>query len=193
MAGLIERTGRVSRLAVAVFAVLAWMGSLSAPLYAQRFAHIDQIFFTKVYGGANPLAQVLTVTSTGAAFGFTASATTSSGGDWLAVSPTGDCCIAPAPVNVIVSADAALAVGSYFGKVVFTGGGTSLNVNVILVVAPLGGAVFDNIPGQLSFSMKPGGQPPSEVVQIGNAGAGTLNWRLIGSTFNGANFLSVSA
>jgi hypothetical protein len=173
--------------------VLAWMGSLSGPLYAQRFAHIDQIFFTKAYGGANPLPQVLTVTSTGGALGFSASATTSSGGDWLAVSPTGDCCIAPAPVTVIVNANAALAVGSYFGRVVFTSGGRSLMVNVTLVVAPLGGAVFDNAPGQVIFSMKPGSQPPSQVLQIGNAGTRTLHWRLIGSTFNGANFLSVSA
>jgi hypothetical protein len=168
------------------------MGSLSAPLHAQRFAHIDQMFFTKSYAGANPLPQVLTVTSTSSAFGFNASATTSSGGDWLAVSQTGDCCITPAPVSVIVSANAALAVGSYSGRVAFTGGGTSFIVNVTLVVAPLGGAVFDNTPGQLSFSMKPGGQPLSQVMQIRNAGTGALTWRLLGSTFNGANFLSAS-
>src|ERR1019366_2472781 len=114
-------------------------------------------------------------------------------GDWLAVSPTEDCCITPAPVSVIASASAAQAVGSYSGQVVFTGGGTSLIVHVTLVVAPPGGAVFDNTPGQLSFSMKPGGRPPSQVMQIGNGGTGTLNWRLWGSTFNSANFLSVSA
>jgi hypothetical protein len=81
--------------------VLAWMGSLSAPLSAQRFAHIDQLFFSKGYGGANPLPQTLTVTSTGSTFDFSASASTSSGGDWLALSPTEDCCITPAPVSVI--------------------------------------------------------------------------------------------
>src|ERR1035437_9044627 len=193
MRDLIEWTGRGTRRVAAVFIVLAWMGSLSASLHAQQFSHIDQIFFSKGYGGANPLPQVLTVTSTGSAFGFNASASTSSGGDWLAVSPTEDCCITPAAVSVIVSASTALAVGSYFGQVVFTGGGTSLIVHVTLVVAPPGGAVFDNTPGQLSFSMKPGGRPPSQVMQIGNGGTGTLNWRLIGSTFNGANFLSVSA
>ena len=193
MRDLIEWTGRGSRRLAAVFIVLACMGSLSASLHAQQFSHIDQIFFSKGYGGANPLPQVLTVTSTGSAFGFNASASTSSGGDWLAVSPTGDCCMTPAPVSMIVSASAALAVGSYSGQVVFTGGGTSLIVHVTLVVAPPGGAVFDNTPGQLSFSMKPGGRPPSQVMQIGNGGTGTLNWRLIGSTFNNANFLSVSA
>src|ERR1039457_1369841 len=154
MRDLIEWTGRGSRRVAAVFIVLAWMGSLSASLHAQQFSHIDQIFFSQGYGGANPLPQVLTVTSTGSDFGFTASASTSSGGDWLAVSPTGDCCMTPAPVSVIVSASAALAVGSYFGQVVFTGGGTSLIVHVTLVVVPLGQAVFDNTPEQLSFSMR---------------------------------------
>ena len=193
MRRLLRFAERAPRLLVAASMVLAWMGSLSAPLYAQRFAPIDQIYFSKGYGGANPVPQVLTVTSTGSAFGFSASASTSSGGDWLAVSPSEDCCITPAPVSVMVSASATLAVGSYSGQVVFTGGGTSLIVNVTLVVAPLGGAVFDGIPGQLSFSMTPGGQPPSQVVRIGNGGAGALAWRSIGSTFNEANFLRVSA
>ncbi len=193
MRRLLEWTGRGPRLVAVVFMVLAWMSPLSAPLYAQQFAHINQLFFSKGYGGANPLPQVLTVTSAGSAFGFNASASTSSGGDWLAVSATEDCCMTPAPVSVIVSASAALAAGSYSGKVVFIGGGTSLIVNVTLVVATLGSAVIDNTPGQVSFSMKPGGQPPSRVMQIGNSGTGTLDWRLIGSTFNGANFLSASA
>ena len=191
--GLRGWTGRGSRLVPAVLMVLAWMGSLSAPLYAQQFAHIDPLFFSKGYGGANPLPQVLTVTSTGSAIEFNASASTSTGGDWLAVSTTGDCCMTPAPVSVTVTPSAALAAGSYSGQVVFTGGGTSLVVNVTLVVAPAGEAVFDRTPGQLSFSMKPGGQPPSQVMQIRNGGTGTLNWTLIGSTFNGANFLNASA
>ena len=99
----------------------------------------------------------------------------------------------PAPVSVVVSPSDTLAVGSYSGQVVFTGGGTSLTVNVTLVVAPAGGAVFDSTPAQLSFSMRPGGEPASQVMQIGNGGIGTLNWLLIGSTFNGVNFLSPSA
>src|SRR5450631_4421931 len=152
MRGLIEWAGRGSRLVAGLLMGLAWMGSLSAPLNAQEFAHIDQLFFSKGYGGADPLLQVLTVTSHGPAFGFNASASTSTGGDWLSVSPTGDCCMTPAPVSVIVSASPALAVGSYFGQVVFTRGGTSRIVSVTLVVVPLGQAVFDNTPGQLSFS-----------------------------------------
>src|SRR5450755_2997923 len=91
MRRLIEWTGRGSRLIAGVLMGLAWMGSLSAPLYAQGFGQIDQLFFNKAYGGANPLPQVLTVTSTGSDFGFNTSASTSSGGGWLAVSPTENC------------------------------------------------------------------------------------------------------
>jgi hypothetical protein len=101
MRGLIEWAGRGSRLVAGLLMGLAWMGSLSAPLYAQEFAHIDQLFFSKGYGGADPLLQVLTVTSNGPAFGFNASASTSTGGDWLTVSPSGDCCMTPAPLSVI--------------------------------------------------------------------------------------------
>ena len=99
----------------------------------------------------------------------------------------------PAPVSVLVNDSAALAVGSYSGQVVFTGGGTSLVVNVTLVVTPAREAVFDRTPEQVSFSMQPGGKPSSQVMQIGNGGSGTLHWRLIGSTFNGAAFLSMSS
>ena len=173
--------------------VLAWMGSLSAPLYAQQFAHIDPLFFSKSYGGANPLQQVLTVTSDGAPIGFTASASTSTGGDWLTVSATEDCCMTPAPVSVLVSASAELAVGSYSGQVVLTGNGSSLVVEVHLVVTPADTATFDKTPSQLSFSMMPGGRASAQIMQISTVGGDTLQWRMIAATFNGADFLSVSA
>jgi hypothetical protein len=173
--------------------VLAWMGSLSAPLYAQEFTHIDPLFFSKVYGGANPLPQVLTVTSNGAPIAFNASASTSTGGDWLAVSTTGDCCMTPAPVSVFVNDSAALAVGNYSGQGMLTGDEGSLVVEVHLVVTPADAATFDKTPSQLSFSTIPGGRPSPQIMQISTVGSETLQWRLIAATFNRADFLSVSA
>jgi hypothetical protein len=169
------------------------MGSLSAPLYAQQFTHIDPLFFSKVYGGANPLPQVLTVTSNGAPIAFNASASTSTGGDWLAVSTTGDCCVTPSLVSVFVNENASLAVGNYSGQVVLTGNEGSLIVEVHLVVTPTDAATFDKTPSQFSFSMIPGGRPPSQVMQISTVGGESMQWRLIAATFNGADFLSVSA
>jgi hypothetical protein len=170
----------------------AWMGSLSMPLRAQQFAHVDPLFFSKGYGGADPLPQVLAVTSTGSPIHFNVLASTSTGDHWLAVSTTGDCCVTPDPVSVTVNPSAALAAGSYSGQVVLTGGGTALVVNVTLVIVPSGEAVFDRTPSRFSFSLKPGGQAPSQVMQIRNGGTGALDWTLIGSTFNGANFLKAS-
>lgn len=177
----------------AVLVALAGMGSLSAPLYAQQFAHIDPLFFSKGFGGANPLPQILTVTSNGAPIGFNASASTSTGGDWLAVSTTGDCCMTPAPVSVLVSPDAALTVGSYSGQVVLTGNEGSLVVEVHLVVTPTDAATFDKTPSELSFWMMPGGRASSQIMQISTVGGETLQWRMIAATFNRADFLSVSA
>jgi len=181
-----------TRLVVAAFMTLACMGSFSGPLQAEQFVHVDPLFFSKLQGGANPVPQVVTVASTGgSALGFNVSATTSSGGDWLAVSQTGDCCITPAALNVIVSASDTLAAGSYSGQILFMGTGTSLTVDVTLVVAPSNRMILDQVPGHLSFSMKPGGHPAPQVVEIRNSGAATLNWRLIASS--GTAFLSVSA
>jgi hypothetical protein len=52
---------------------------------------------------------------------------------------------------------------------------------------------FDKTPSQISFSMKAGESAAPQVMQIGGIGPDALQWRLIASTFNDANFLSVSA
>src|SRR4029077_18057169 len=65
---------------------------------------------------------------------------------------------------------------------------------VTLTVAdPTAGAIFDNLPGQVSFSFPTGGAPPpAQALQIRNAGSGTLSWTLSTSTSDGGNWLNVS-
>ncbi|MGJ5820665.1 beta strand repeat-containing protein, partial [Paludibaculum fermentans] len=175
-------------------ALLAVALALPGGLLAQQFAHIDPLHFTKAFGADDPLPQVLAVASTTAAnFGFSVSASTSSGGNWLTASPSGNCCVTPRGVRVVVTTSAAMAVGTYTGQVVFTSGALVQTVPVTLVVAPVAGTFFDNTPGQVSFSMKPGGHPPSQVVQVRNAGVGSLNWTLTTATSNGGNWLTVSS
>jgi hypothetical protein len=72
-------------------------------------------------GGANPLPQIVTITSTtSSAISFTQAVSTTSGGAWLSVSPCNPySCTTPYPVTVGVSA-AGLAAGTYQGQVVFT-------------------------------------------------------------------------
>src|SRR5258707_872962 len=150
-----RRSGRVSHPVVTFFVPLLLLGSFSAALYAQRFVHADHLYFTKSSGGAVPLPQVLAVVGAGADLTFSASATTSSGGDWLSVSTADDCCGTPAPVHVAVKAGDTLAAGSYTGEVMLTGGDTPQVVKVTLVVVPPGTAMFDKTPSQIGFFMKP--------------------------------------
>ena len=96
-------------------------------------------------------------------------------------------------MNAVVT----MPVGTYTGQIVLTSrdGTQTLTVPVTLTVAdPAAGPLFDNLPGQMSFSMQTGGTaPPSQPVQIRNAGSGTLNWTLETSTSDGGNWLNVSS
>ena len=94
----------------------AVLGPLSIGLSAQELDKVGKLYFTKPYGKAEPILQIVTVTAGGAAIEFTPSARTLSGGDWLSISPTQDCCTTPAPLNVLVNADLKLPVGSYSGQ-----------------------------------------------------------------------------
>ncbi len=167
-------------------------------LNAQTFANIPALSFTMPFGGANPLPQTLTVSSTGAGFNYSVAATTVSGGNWLQTSPSGnDCCTAPSAVTVSVAPSSPLAVGTYTGSIVLTkysGTSGTLNVPVTLTVSAASVAFFDNLPGQVSFSMLTGGNaPPAQFIQVRNAGVSTLNWSLSLSTADGGNWLSASA
>jgi hypothetical protein len=180
--------------AILLALVLALPGAIFAQ---QQFEPINALYFTRPYAAPDPLPQVLPVastTSTNFNFSVTPTTITPSGGTWLSTSPTGSvCCTTPRGVSVIVTTSVAMAVGTYTGQIVFSGSGgvNPVTVSVTLVIAPIAATFFDNTPGQVSFSMLPNGQPPPQVLQIRNGGAGTLNWTLTASTFNGANWLNV--
>ena len=73
-------------------------------------------------------------------------------------------------------------------------GTQALTVPVTLTVAdPAAGPFFDNIPGQMSFSLVAGsGNPASRSIQLRNAGSGTLNWTVSGSTSDSGSWLTVA-
>src|ERR1700678_2582701 len=57
--------------------------------HAQTFANVPALSFTTAANGANPLPQVVAIASTGTQFTFSATPSTSTGGNWLTTSPTG--------------------------------------------------------------------------------------------------------
>lgn len=110
-------------------------------------------------GGAGVIApspQVVTVTSSGPAAQFTASPSTSAGGNWLSVTPAQG----TTPASLTIGADpTGLADGVYQGQVTIQGAGTSINVTVSLDV-PYSGPPTVNL-SSLSFVLGAGSPTPS--------------------------------
>jgi hypothetical protein len=161
---------------------------------------VNPISFTMPFGGANPLPQVVSVISTGeitgSNFNFDSAAITSKGGAWLTVNKSGvNCCTTPEAVTVSVTATT-LAAGTYTAELTFTEDSNhdlAMTVPVTLTIMPSTAAFFDNIQGQASFSFTPGqSNPPSQSVQILNAGSGTLSWKATTSTADGGKWLTAT-
>src|SRR4051812_3039641 len=77
---------------------------LPRSLQAQTFQRVPALAFTKTLAGPNPLPQVLTIAYTDqTTVRFSTAASTTSGGNWLSVSPAGaGCCFTPLAVSVVV-------------------------------------------------------------------------------------------
>jgi hypothetical protein len=157
------------------------------------FTQVNPIAFSMKVGGPNPLPQLVTVaTSDNSTVRFSVSAATSRGGDWLQVSPSGvACCFTPLPLTVSINA-AALSAGTYTGEIVLTeyaNPGRSMVVPVTLAVVG-SGSFFDNLPGQMNFSMKAGGKAAQQTLQLANGGTGKLVFTLTPTTADGGLWLS---
>jgi len=124
-----------------VLAVLILFVAAAVGLHAQAFTNVPGLSFTKTFGGANPLPQVVTVTSTGAQFNVTATASTTTGGSWLQISPASGVFVTPAEWIVSVNPSVSLAAGTYTGQIVFAqspSGVPNLTVPVSLIVTAAG-------------------------------------------------------
>src|SRR5208282_3293546 len=89
-----------------------------------------------------------------------------------------------------------LAAGTYQGQIKFTdeSNSTTMTVAVTLTVAQTSAAFFDNLPGGLTFFLKPGSTTPTpQPFQIRDAGTATLSWTLSTSTASSNNWLTASA
>jgi hypothetical protein len=160
------------------------------------FTQLNPISFTMPFGGANPLTQTMNVaTIDNSSIRFSASVATGTGGNWLSISPSGvGCCFTPLVIGANVNAST-LAAGTYTGEIIFTEYSNPqrsmvVPVNLTIVAS---GPFFDNLPGGLSFSLKPGGAAISQIVQIGNGGTtGTLTWTETSTTADGGAWLSAT-
>jgi uncharacterized protein (TIGR03437 family) len=154
----------------------------------------SSLSFTADVGGT-PVAQSFTVNNAGTgSLSWTASVSTSSGGNWLSITPTSGA--AGTGVQVTVNS-AALAVGAYSGTITITSSSPGItNPTLTIPVSLLVRSTTPTIavtPAALTFSAAPGGAaPPAQTVSLMNAGAGVLNWTATVTTASGGNWLLVT-
>lgn len=144
--------------------------------------------FTQVQGGTPPPAQTVQVNSGGPVFSYSTSVTTTTGGNWLTVSPTSG--ITPSAFQVSVNG-ASLSPGTYTGTIILTASGAGnspLPITVILNVQS--GVVLAASPAQVAFTSNAGGpNPASQSVAISSTGVSTAFTAMATSA---GNWLTVS-
>lgn len=147
--------------------------------------------FTYQIGRAAPPPQSIFLGSTAGALQYTASATTSSGGQWLAVAPSSS--QTPQALSIAVS-PGSLAPGTYSGTVtiVAPGAGNSpVSIPVTLVVST-GGELTSSLQA-IHFNYQPGGQSQvvTQTVRIDSNGAPLAVTAAASTTTCGGNWLHV--
>jgi len=148
------------------------------------------------FGGANPQPQILSIASTGTNFNFySASVSTSKGGNWLLLSPATGVFTTPEAFTVTVVNASALPVGTYTGEIIFSeypNNTMAITIPVSLTITSCG-PFFDSLPGLMSYSFLPSTtNPPAQSVQVRAAGSGALKWTLVTTTSDGGAWLSAS-
>ncbi len=160
--------------------------------------------FSAVYGQSNPPVQVATIiNSGGGTLVWNASATTSTGAMWLAISTTAGSLSAgqSAAITVTVRLLQSLTPGSYNGTITFNATDGSGNaaigspqlIPITFVVQPL--CTIGATPLALNFTGIAGqSNPGAQVVNIAASGtcANALNWTATASTSSGGAWLSAS-
>jgi uncharacterized protein (TIGR03437 family) len=149
--------------------------------------------FNLTQNGAG-VTQSLTISNYGTqALPFSASATTTSGGNWLQLSSTGGSVASFGTSSLGVTADPSqLAPGTYSGTVTISAGGQDYAVSVVAVVTGSQPNLALSQTG-LTFDAVSGGTATSpQAIAVLNQGAGTLDFTAAVSTISGGNWLSVS-
>ncbi len=114
--------------------------------------------FTVQAGGNAPASQTLSVTSSGAQVGLSATATTVTGGNWLSVAPANS--TTPSTITVSV-APTGLAAGTYSGTVTITGSASNSPLTIAVTLNVTAGGqlpVAIIVSPAINVSVLPGGR-----------------------------------
>ena len=160
----------------------------------QLTAAPPSLAFTYQIGGAAPAQQTVSLASGGIPLAFTATRGTTSGGNWLVVSPTFGGTPSDLTIAVNSAVLSALAAGTYSGTVSIAAQGASnspLTVPVTLLVG-INPFLLSN-PAALSFEVQPGGTtPPAKTLTVTSTGS-ALPFQVATTTSSGINWLAATA
>ena len=147
-------------------------------------------------GAGNPPQQTLRISNAGGGMlEWTLQAETTSGGNWLVVTPTSGSATAGSPTTVQVAANVGnLAAGVYSGtvKVESPTTGETKTVPVTLLLSEVTQTILVSQSGLLFTGVEGAGVVPSQSFGILNTGQDTMSWTVQASTLSGGNWLSVS-
>lgn len=144
----------------------------------------SSLTFDLALGSTATATGILAVVSTGSAIAFTVSSTTSSGTNWLSVSPDKGTAAANAPAGLVVTANpSGLATGTYTGTVTVTGSNTAVTVPVNLVIAA---DTLKASPSSLTYIYQAGSSaaPPSQEIVVDSTSGTPLPVTVLGTSPN---------
>ena len=170
---------------VAVLTIPVTLNILSSNQVVLSTASID--FNFQNGSGITPNPQPVSVTSSGVPFNITATASTLSGGNWLAVNPQ----FGSTPATILVSLTNNIpGPGSYVGTVTVNAAGVASQfIRVTLNVT--GSANLVPSPTSLSFTQQiGGGQLPSQTLNL-SSGLSSFSFSATTLTTDGGNWLSL--
>ena len=154
-----------------------------------------QLSFAFQTGTAFPAAQSLTVTSTGSALAFSAQATTTSGGSWLVINPTSGSTGAngaPATITVSVNPSGLQAGVTYSGNIAISGGNTTINIGVSLLVSNLSILALSSSQNTFNYQFQTLTLPPAQSVQVTSSGNPVMFSTSVDGSGPGGAFLTVT-
>ncbi len=146
-------------------------------------------FNYQVGGTNNQVQQTVSLASTGNPLNFGVTFTTSSGGPWLVVNPTGG--VTPSALTVGVQ-PASLSPGTYQGTITVMAPGASApsqNISVTLTVSV--NPLLSLSPNALEFTYQVGTPSPAAKTITPVSTSGALNYVVTASTNTGGNWLTI--
>lgn len=124
---------------------------------------------------------------------YTATASTVSGGAWLAVSQGGTVSPFQSTVATVTVNAAALPAGTYTGLIALAlSSGENFSIPVLLTVTSNQQSMELSQTGLSFRAVQGGSNAPSQTVSVLNGGSGSLNYRVSSTVLSGGSWLSVS-